>query len=179
MFLNCSTCCERHTAHHQELKNCNCSLWFYIRLWLPAAVRTEWALSHDNCRQPQTYVKPEAGITVFELLMMGGVSLETCWAIKKHWNNKFYYTVASCWLFLWDLYYDARIHEHHDVYYDARIHERQIYIIVATKIQFNYLLSLCWHSSHKDNHRDSQRQQNFLSTLQKEVRKCKQINYKF
>jgi len=41
----------------------------------------------------------------FELLMMSGVSLETCWAIKKHWNNKFYYTVASCWLFLYDLYY--------------------------------------------------------------------------
>jgi hypothetical protein len=29
-------------------------------------------------RQPKTYVKPEAAITVFELLMMGGVSLETC-----------------------------------------------------------------------------------------------------
>jgi len=43
---------------------------------------------------------------------MGGVSPETCWAIKKHWNNKFYYTVASCWFFLCDLYYDARIHEH-------------------------------------------------------------------
>jgi len=55
-----------------------------------------------NCRQPQTYVKPEAAITVFELLMMSGMSLETCWAIK-HWNNKFYYTVASCWLFLYDL----------------------------------------------------------------------------
>jgi len=26
---------------------------------------------------------------------MSGVSLETCLAIKKHWNNKFYYTVAS------------------------------------------------------------------------------------
>jgi hypothetical protein len=35
--------------------------------------------------------------------MMGGVSPETCWAIKKHWNNKFYYTVASCWFFLWYL----------------------------------------------------------------------------
>jgi hypothetical protein len=41
------------------------------------------------------YVKPEAAITVFELLMMSGVSLETR-AIKKHWNNKFYYMVASC-----------------------------------------------------------------------------------
>jgi len=35
--------------------------------------------------------------------MMSGVSLETCSAIKKHWNNKFYYTVASCWLFLYEL----------------------------------------------------------------------------
>ena len=41
MFLNCSTCFERHTAHHQELKNCNCSLWFYICLWLPAAVMAD------------------------------------------------------------------------------------------------------------------------------------------
>jgi hypothetical protein len=97
VFLNCSLYFEGHTAHHhQDLKYCNCSLWYYICLWLPAVV-------NDNCRQPQTYVKPEAAITVFELLMMGGVSLETCWAIKKHWNNTFYYTVAFCWLFLYDL----------------------------------------------------------------------------
>jgi len=60
----------------------------------------------------QTYVIPEVVITVFELLMMSGVSLETCWAINKHWNNKFWYTVASCWLFLYELYYDVRNHEH-------------------------------------------------------------------
>jgi hypothetical protein len=29
-------------------------------------------------REPQTYVKPEAEITVFELLMMSGMMLETC-----------------------------------------------------------------------------------------------------
>jgi hypothetical protein len=29
-------------------------------------------------RQPKMYVKPEAAITVFEFLMMGGVSPETC-----------------------------------------------------------------------------------------------------
>jgi len=32
--------------------------------------------------------------------MMSGMSLETCWAFNKFWNNKFYYKVASCWLFL-------------------------------------------------------------------------------
>ena len=56
---------------------------------------------------------------------MSGVSLETFWAIKKHWNNKFYYTAAFCWLFLYDLYYDARIHDTSSkyLYYDARIHD--------------------------------------------------------
>jgi hypothetical protein len=63
MFLNRATCFGRHTAHHQELKNCNYSRWFY---------------SHrSGNRQLQPYVKPEAAITVFELLMMGGVSPET------------------------------------------------------------------------------------------------------
>jgi len=43
-----------------------------------------WPLQcHRSSRQPKKYVKPEAAITVFELLMMGGVSPETCWAIKK------------------------------------------------------------------------------------------------
>jgi hypothetical protein len=33
---------------------------------------------HRSGRQQKTYVKPEAAITVFELLMMGGVLPETC-----------------------------------------------------------------------------------------------------
>jgi hypothetical protein len=35
-------------------------------------------LRRRSGRQPKTYVKPEAANTVFELLMMGGVSPETC-----------------------------------------------------------------------------------------------------
>jgi hypothetical protein len=35
------------------------------------------AMAEPSQRQPKTYVKPEAAITVFELLMMGGVSPET------------------------------------------------------------------------------------------------------
>jgi hypothetical protein len=35
-----------------------------------------------------------------ELLMMSGVPSETCRAFNEWWNNKFYYKVASCWLFL-------------------------------------------------------------------------------
>ena len=48
----------------------------------------------------------------FRLLMMGGVSLETCWASYKYGIIKVWYIVASCWIFLYESYYDARIHEH-------------------------------------------------------------------
>jgi len=39
--FNGSTCFGRHMAHHQEFKNRNCSLWFYISFWLPAAVMAQ------------------------------------------------------------------------------------------------------------------------------------------
>jgi len=108
MFLCCSTCFGRNIAHHQSSKTIIAASGF---TYVFGCRQLRW-LSHRSGRQPNTYVKPEAAITVFERLMMGDVSPETCWAMKKHWNNKFYYTVASFWFFLWDLYYDARIHEH-------------------------------------------------------------------
>jgi hypothetical protein len=43
-----------------------------------ASIFTAFPLNLDSGRQPQTYVKPEAAVTVFELLTMSGVSLETC-----------------------------------------------------------------------------------------------------
>jgi len=89
-------------------------------------------LSHrSGNRQPKTYVKPEAAVTVFVHLMMSDVSPETCWAIKKHRNNKFYHTVASCWFFLWDLYYDAPIHER-----QIKISLYTISIVVSKKIKY-------------------------------------------
>jgi hypothetical protein len=73
MFLNCSTFFGRQTAHHEELKNCNRSIWFYMGFWLSAAAMAQ------PSQRPATkkYVKPEAEITVFERLMIGGVSPET------------------------------------------------------------------------------------------------------
>ena len=99
VIFNCSTCFEPSqrpaTKNVCKTRGCNYSFWAPDDEWCVAR-----NMSHDSCRQPQTYVKPEAAITVFELLMMSGVSLETCWAIKKHLNNKFYYTVACCLLSL-------------------------------------------------------------------------------
>jgi hypothetical protein len=90
-------------------------LVFVTPLLLTAAIVEELELVWVCCgcnRQPQTNVKPETAVTDFEFMMMDGVSLKPCWAIKEQWNDKCYYTFASCWFFLWDLYYDARIHEY-------------------------------------------------------------------
>jgi hypothetical protein len=64
-------------ATHRPLsgaENCNFSLWFLILFWLPAAATAQ------PSQRPATkkYVKPEAAITIIELLMKGGVSPETC-----------------------------------------------------------------------------------------------------
>jgi len=58
-----------------------------------------------SCRQPQTYVKPEAAITVFELLMMSGASLKPVeelrnigiinYATRSHPVGYFYMTLES------------------------------------------------------------------------------------
>jgi hypothetical protein len=65
---------------------------FYYKVascWLFLLIRKE-VQSCENQR-PQIQL---------ELLMMSGMLLETCRAFNKRWNNKLYYKVASCWLFL-------------------------------------------------------------------------------
>ena len=53
----------------------------------------------DYGRSPRAYVNQRLQIQL-ELLMMSGMPLETWWAFNERWNNKFYYKVTSCWLFL-------------------------------------------------------------------------------
>ena len=61
MFLNCSTCFERHTAHHQELKNCNLQpLILHTFVVAGSCHGCLGTRNHDSCRRPQTYVKTEA-----------------------------------------------------------------------------------------------------------------------
>jgi hypothetical protein len=48
VFLNCSTCFGRHTDHHQELKNCNCSSGF---TYVYGCRSLRW-LNHRSGRQP-------------------------------------------------------------------------------------------------------------------------------
>ena len=48
----------------------------------------------------------------FRLLMLGGVSPETCWASYKYGIIKILIRCCILLDFLYELYYDARIHEH-------------------------------------------------------------------
>jgi len=84
-----------------------CGLWGVSRL-TTHIVRFQWCFGHGDSRavyvvgpagrpaRPRTQhdyhhdtkVKPEAATVVIELLMMGGETTETCWAINKCQNNK-------------------------------------------------------------------------------------------
>jgi hypothetical protein len=68
------TRCNRVAEFIIPMLNSNCNFWFYIRLWLLAAAMAE----PTQLPATKKYVKSEAAITVFELLLMGGVSPETC-----------------------------------------------------------------------------------------------------
>jgi len=81
IFIWSSTCFGWHTAHHQEPKTALAASGFsYVEgCW----TCSWWTLSGTA--------------------MMGGVSPETCWASYKYGIIKFWYIVASCWIFLYEL----------------------------------------------------------------------------
>ena len=70
-FIYSSTCFGRFPARHQELNDCSGSLWFYLRI-VVIVVLCSWS------------GRP----AVIELLMMmGGKTPETCWAVKRQDNK--------------------------------------------------------------------------------------------
>jgi len=100
VFIYNSTCFGRFPAHHQKLDDCSSSLRFYLHIMVIAVLcswsgqmarpRTQHGYHHD------TKLKPEAATAVIELLMMGGKTPETCWAVNKHQENK----VENCCIWL-------------------------------------------------------------------------------
>jgi hypothetical protein len=104
IFIWNSTCFGRHTAHHQETKTALVASGFsYLEgCW----TCSWWTLSGTYCAwqrppttRPTTFheCKTRGCQCSFRLLMMGGVSPETCSASCKY-EIKFWYTVASCWI---------------------------------------------------------------------------------
>jgi hypothetical protein len=67
--------------------------------------------------------------------MIGGVSLETCWALYKYGIIKFWNIVASCWIFLYEhLKGSFRCCMYHHVQHLA-VHLERFYLFVAIPLQ--------------------------------------------
>ena len=123
-LIACSTCFGHHYAHHQELKSiiqwllpvvflcCGfSSSWSGVELRIMCPVC--WMLQHpaNRTHNPQLHTRPATWKTTaqkyhrqqplyntLELLMMGIVMPETCWASNKICNKKT--SVASIWHFI-------------------------------------------------------------------------------
>ena len=81
---NCSTCFGWY--HHPSLGAQTSGICKTVtatcRYNLQALPRTQHGYHHD------TKVKPETATAVIELLMMGGRTPETCWAVNERQDNK-------------------------------------------------------------------------------------------
>jgi protein-S-isoprenylcysteine O-methyltransferase Ste14 len=82
-----STCFPRFPAHHHELDDYSGILWFYIHIVVTVVLCLWWPRTQHSCHH-NTKVKAGAAIAVIELLMMGGKTPETCWAVNKRQDNK-------------------------------------------------------------------------------------------
>jgi len=105
-----STCFGRHIAHHQEPKTALAASWRVVG----GRCQAHCAWQRPPTTRPTTFHvwKIRGSQCSFRLLMMGGVSPETCSALCKYGIIKFWCIVGSCWIFLYDFYYNGRIHEH-------------------------------------------------------------------
>ena len=95
IFMWSSTCFGQHTAHHQEPKTALAASGFYT--W-KIVVRVDCGPCPPSTL-PTTFHVWKGCQCSFRLLMMGGVSPETCWASYKYVIIKCWYIVASCWFF--------------------------------------------------------------------------------
>ena len=93
-FKRSSTCFRQHIAHHQEPKTAQAASGFaYVIGCRMCHCLTSGTLP-DNVQQlhvwqPSTVsCKTRGCLCSFRLLMMGGMSPETCWASFKIRNNK-------------------------------------------------------------------------------------------
>ena len=85
-FIYSSTCLGRFPAHHQELNDYSGSLWFFLHIVVTFVLCSWSGRTQHDCHHDKK-VKPEAATAVIELLMMGGKTPETRWAVNKRQDN--------------------------------------------------------------------------------------------
>jgi hypothetical protein len=89
MFIYSLTCFGRSPTRHQELNACSGSLWLDLRIVVLAMLFSCWGRPWtQHGYHHDTRVKPEAATAGIELLMAGGKTPETFWAVNKCQDNK-------------------------------------------------------------------------------------------
>jgi hypothetical protein len=103
--------------------------WKVVRRVVVGRCQAQCAWQRPPATRPTTFHvwKARGCQCSFRLLMMGGVSLETCWTSYKYRIIKFCYTVASCWIFLYEL---------------PRIVISNV--VIAWRLQFPAAEPVCW-----------------------------------
>jgi len=91
LFIRSSTRFGRQTAHHQEPKTALAASGFS---YVEGRWTCSWWTLSGTVSVPDNF---------HQHLMMGSVSSEKCWASYKYGIIKFWYTVASCGIFLYEL----------------------------------------------------------------------------
>jgi len=105
IFIWSSTCFGRYTAHHQEPKTALAALvfhtWKIVGCVVGRRCQAHCAWQRPLTTRPTTFhVWKTSGCQCsFRLLIMGGISFETCWASCKYVIIIFWYIFASCWIF--------------------------------------------------------------------------------
>ena len=106
IFIWSSTCFVWHTAHQEPKTTLAASGFSYVEgCWTVVSGRCQahcaWQRPPNTCPTTFHVWKTKGCQCSFRLLMMGGVSDETCWASYKYGIIKLWYIVASCWIFLY------------------------------------------------------------------------------
>jgi hypothetical protein len=89
--------------HHQEL------LWLQLLILHTFVVSGRcrgWVPTQPWQRPATTNVCKTRSCNCRSSWWWAIISLETCWAVKKQWNNKLSYTVASCMIWYDMIWYD-------------------------------------------------------------------------
>ena len=135
------TCWAVNKRQDNKLKNFCIWLVIYCAVFVvgPAPPRTQHGYHHD------TKVKPEAATAVIELLMMGGKTPETCWAVNKHQENKLknfcIWLVIYCAVFVVGA---ARPRTQHGYHHDTKVKAEAATVVIELLMMGGKMPQTCW-----------------------------------
>ena len=95
-----STCFGHHYAHHQELKSYtdDCCLWYMAQHSATWTHNQQLHTRPKTCKRKRHVPQAATVCITLELLMIGIMVSETCWADNKFCNKN--HSVASSWPFI-------------------------------------------------------------------------------